>query len=131
MKPEEGYRKFRGKCREMSEALAAADPTLRLVRGFYSCPLWGTREPHWWCAQSDGTIVDPTREQFPSAGGGLYEEVDGTVECAECGNVVDEKAAVIMGNYATCSDRCACLLVGLPFTTTETSATREKETTDV
>ena len=29
------YQRYRGKCKEMSEALIAADPSLRLVRGHY------------------------------------------------------------------------------------------------
>ena len=36
----EGYTKFRGKCKQMSEEAVAADPTLRLVRGHYFCPFW-------------------------------------------------------------------------------------------
>lgn len=61
---EEGYKRFRGKCREMSEKAVLEDPTLTLVRGFYFCPIWNSEEPHWWCKRADGTIVDPTAAQF-------------------------------------------------------------------
>jgi hypothetical protein len=63
------YAKYRGRCREMSEALCAQDSTLTLVRGHYFCPFWG-EQAHWWCQRSDGTIVDPTARQFPSKGAG-------------------------------------------------------------
>lgn len=106
------YAKYRGKCKEMSEALVAQDPTLRLVRGYYYDYDWG-RQQHWWCEKPDGTVVDPTKDQFPSRGLGIYEEFDGTVECEECGRVVQEGDAVMCGNYPCCSDICACRLVGV------------------
>jgi hypothetical protein len=54
------YLTHRGKCKEMSEAAVAADPTLTLVRGHYFCTLWG-EQAHWWCKRQDGIIVDPTK----------------------------------------------------------------------
>ena len=111
--PDEGYRLFRGRCLEMSEALAAADPSLRVVRGHYFCPIWNRTEPHWWCVKPNGTIVDPTARQFPSAGMGEYTEFDGRISCAECGRETTEDKAVIHGNYACCSERCMLRLVGL------------------
>lgn len=110
---EDGYRLFRGKCREMSEQAVQADPTLTLVRGFYFCPIWNTEEPHWWCTRPDGTIVDPTAAQFPSKGLGLYREFDGMVACAECGTEVSEADATLNGRYGFCSTRCACAFVGI------------------
>ncbi|HNV67896.1 MAG TPA: hypothetical protein PKN60_12325, partial [Bacteroidales bacterium] len=68
MNKDSDYLKFRGKCKEMSEAAVLEDPTLRLVRGHYWCPLWDRNEQHWWCVKPDGTIVDPTARQFPSRG---------------------------------------------------------------
>lgn len=107
------YEKYRGRCKEMSEALCAEDPTLTLVRGFYHCPIWGTKEQHWWCTREDGTIVDPTKLQFPSAGLGEYEVFDGTVECAECGKAVNEEDALFESRYAFCSSRCFGRFVGV------------------
>ena len=108
------YMKYRGKCKEMSEALVKADPSLRLVRGHYYCHAWG-EQPHWWCEDKDGNIVDPTKDQFPSKGHGAYVEFDGNMNCDECGKDMVEKDAIIMGNgnYAVCSNRCAMRLVGL------------------
>ena len=49
MDEQSDYLKYRGKCKEMSEALVANNPALRLVRGHYWCPIWNTmvtREPN-------------------------------------------------------------------------------------
>ena len=113
MSYEDDYVKFRGRCRELSEAACAEDPTLQLVRGHYYCPIWNRDEPHWWCKKPDGTIVDPTKRQFPSAGSGVYTEFNGMVECAQCGKVVKEEEADIEGNYAFCSYRCHGTFVGV------------------
>jgi len=113
MDAQAGYKLYRGRCRELSEAAVADDPTLKLVRGHYFCPMWNSNEPHWWTVRADGSIHDPTKGQFPSAGLGVYTPFDGTVECAECGKSVEEDKAVIEGNYACCSTRCFMRLVGL------------------
>lgn len=107
-----GYDLFRGKCKELSEAAAAADPTLRLVRGHYFCPIWNTNEPHWWTVRPDGTIFDPTARQFPSAGAGIYEEFDGFFSCAECGKSVAEAEAHFESRYAFCGYECFGRFVG-------------------
>ena len=113
MTPDEGYAKYRGKCKEYCEQAVSSDPTLTIVRGYYYDPIWGTVEQHWWTKRADDTIYDPTCEQFPSAGGGLYEEFNGWYSCDECGKEVEEKDAVPCGNYVCCSQRCAFHLVGL------------------
>ena len=112
-KAAEGYREFRGKCRELCEAACAADQTLTVVRGHYWCPMWNTFEAHWWTVRQDGTIHDPTKDQFPSRGLGTYEPFSGNVECAECGKEVAEEDADIEGNYAFCSYRCHGRFVGV------------------
>ncbi len=107
------YDRFRGKCKKMSEALVTERPELRLVRGHYFCPIWGRNEEHWWCEDAEGTVVDPTRLQFPSAGFGHYEEFDGNVQCEQCNKSIREEDAVMAGRYATCSTRCAMYLTGV------------------
>jgi hypothetical protein len=109
----DSYRKYRGRCKEMSEAAIAADPTLTLVRGHYFCPIWRSDEPHWWCVQPDGAIVDPTREQFPSRGHGIYTPFDGVIPCSECGKEMTEDEADVDGNYAFCSHLCHGRFVGV------------------
>jgi hypothetical protein len=109
----EDYKKYRGKCKIMSEELVANDPTLTLIRGYYICPIWATREHHWWCIKQNGTIVDPTAKQFPSNGSGIYEPFNGIIECAECGKEVLEEDAKIHGNYAFCSHRCNANFLGI------------------
>jgi len=111
----ETYKKYRGKCKEYCEQLIKEDPTLRMVRGYYWCPIWNTDEGHWWCVKPDGEIVDPTKLQFPSAGHGQYTEFDGNCECSQCGKSFKEEVGIVMGNgnYICCSNRCAMRLVGL------------------
>jgi hypothetical protein len=118
----DNYSMYRGKCREMSEAAVAENSNLRLVRGYYWCPVLNTKNPHWWTVDGDGVIFDPTRLQFPSAGIGTYEEFNGFVTCAECGVEVSENEAVTEGNYTCCSYRCMCALVGIRYTAPEVGA---------
>lgn len=109
---QDDYAKYRGKCKEMSEALIATDPTLTLVRGHYYCPFWG-EQAHWWCKAPDGTIVDPTKLQFPSKGAGIYVEFDGNVECSNCGKQMKEEDAMLESRYAFCSYKCYGQFVGV------------------
>ena len=99
------YVRYRGKCKEMSEALIVVDPSLRLVRGYYHDLFWG-RQQHWWCVKADGTIVDPTKDQFPTKGAGCYEEFDGSVECEYCGKSTTEDEACFNGHHVYCSGEC-------------------------
>lgn len=109
----ENYLKYRGKCKELSEQAYAEDPTLTLVRGHYYCPIWDSDEQHWWCKKPDGTIVDPSKLQFPSAGLGEYREFDGIVTCAQCGKEMKEEDAHFDSRYAFCSTICNMRFVGL------------------
>ena len=107
------YAKYRGKCKESSLLAVEKDPTLRLVRGFYFCPIWNWEEEHWWTVRENGRIFDPSAGQFPSKGHGVYREFDGTVECEECGKVVDEGCVIMMWRHPVCSMKCGKKLVGL------------------
>lgn len=105
---------LRGHCKVLAEAAVANDPTLRLVRGWYHCPVWGAQQ-HWWTVRLDGSIYDPTAMQFPSGGLGKYDEFDGIITCANCGKTVPEAEADIIGNghYAVCSHACYGQFVGV------------------
>lgn len=107
------YEKYRGKCKEYCDAAVAADSTLTLVRGHYYCIAWNTNEQHWWCTRPDGSIFDPTAEQFPCLGSGEYTPFDGNVECSQCGAEGKEEDFKPMGNYICCSHECCMRLVGL------------------
>lgn len=107
------YTLYRGKCKEMSEAAVAADPTLTLVRGHYYCPVWG-KQAHWWTVRADGSILDPTALQFPSEGHGTYVPFDGAVECAECGKEMREADVEHADSrYVLCSYACHGRFVGV------------------
>jgi hypothetical protein len=100
------YLEFRGKCKEMAEDAVRADLSLRLVRGFYVCPLWG-KQAHWWAVKPDGTVVDPSVKQFPTAGvGAEYVEFDGNVECEFCQKIVPEADVYRYAQHAYCSYEC-------------------------
>jgi hypothetical protein len=90
----------------MAETLVATRIGLTLVRGYYICPFWG-KQAHWWCRDTLGRVVDPTKDQFPSKGIGNYEEFNGYFECSQCGKPVEEANIYEYGNYAFCSGECA------------------------
>lgn len=106
------YMQYRGRCKELSEQAVSVDPSLRLVRGYYHCPIWG-RQDHWWAVRQDGTIHDPSARQFPSKGIGEYEEFSGIFECANCGKEIEEADAIPYGCYAFCSSECVGAFVGV------------------
>lgn len=88
-------------CKEVTERMAAAFPELRRVRGHYVCPSEGP-QPHWWMVTPDGTVLDPTREQFTSPGQGVYEPHQGpepTGTCLNCG-------ALVYGETPFCDSDC-------------------------
>ncbi len=101
-----------GKCKEMSEEACRQDSTLRLVRGYYICPVWGERA-HWWAVTPQGKIYDPTASQFPSGGMGEYIEFNGVIQCYICSKSITEEEAIIEGNgrYTLCSYSCFRKLV--------------------
>jgi len=108
------YMKYRGRCKELCEALIKENPDLEIVRGYYHEPIWNTKEQHFWCKDKSGNIIDPTRKQFPSGGmPEYYEEFNGVIECSECGKRIKEEDADMAGNYPVCSQLCAYKLVGL------------------
>lgn len=101
---------LRGKCQEYAEKAVADDPTLRLVRGWYHDPVWGSEE-HWWTVRPDGSILDPTAAQFPMGGvTAWYQEFTGLYPCQECGTEVPE-ADLVQGGL--CSGECFMRMVGL------------------
>lgn len=107
------YTKYRGRCKELSVAACESDLTLTLVRGTYWCPVWNKEEHHWWTVRTDGTIYDPSAQQFPSNGMGTYTPFDGFAACSECGNKIAEEAAYIDGRFAFCDSTCYCRFVGI------------------
>jgi hypothetical protein len=92
-----------GYCAEVTEQMAKSFPELRRVRGHYYCTVWGERG-HWWLVDEEGNVVDPTADQFPSKGNGVYVEWDDSLPepsgmCPNCGDYCYD------GNYF-CSKHC-------------------------
>jgi len=102
-------RYVRGKCGKATLAMVEAFPELRRQAGFVHVD-WG-REQHWWCVAPDGSIVDPTRSQYPGGYVYLYEPLDldnpddvartPTGKCANC-------SGPIYNHYdsTVCSEKC-------------------------
>ena len=93
-----------GTCAETTLEMAAAFPELTRVRGHYYCVVWGERS-HWWLTTPDGEIIDPTADQFPSKGNGVYvpwndEDEEPTGKCPQCGELV-------YSGKMFCNDNCA------------------------
>lgn len=97
----------RGKCAEATTEMVAAFPELRRAAGFAHVT-WG-RDQHWWCVAPDGTIVDPTKEQFEFGVVLQYEELDlddpetrSRVPTGVCPNCGDE----CYNGDSLCSKKC-------------------------
>ncbi len=83
----------RGKCDEATREMVKTFPELRRACGFVFV-MWG-RDEHWWCVAPDGSVVDPTAEQFGPVGVLDYEELNlknpddvariPTGKCMDCG----------------------------------------------
>ena len=98
---------IRGRCSSAVEAMIQAFQELRRVRGHYIIAYGDGvhRCPHWWCETPDGTVVDPTKEQFDYQQG-RYEEYTGPDplgKCMWCGEYVWENAG---WGGAACSEDC-------------------------
>lgn len=109
-----GCRSLRGLCAGATEQMVAAFPELRRVRGHVGHTAGRAYEPHWWCVDPNGNIVDPTREQFfePRVGWTEihYEEFDESLahmlptgKCMNCGGHLYYHARF-------CNETCARLV---------------------
>jgi len=97
----------------MSEDLVKKDPSLSIRRGWYYDHLWNSKEEHWWCVNTEGEIVDPTKAQFPTNGHGDYEEFKGVFDCEQCGKEIMEEDVIQAGRFPVCSNKCYGKLVGV------------------
>lgn len=90
-KPSDVY----GKCKLWCDKMIEVFPELILTRGHFHCTEWGKRE-HWWLVTTNGNIIDPTIQQFPSyifATSDCYEVWDESKpepvgKCLNCGSYV-------------------------------------------
>jgi hypothetical protein len=102
------------KCREACEAMAAAFPELKKVRGHFSS-MFGDR-PHWWMVTESGEVIDPTMHQFDEVNAPfvpaldfLYDAIDEETfeeplgKCMNCGELCYASKG---GTANWCSDEC-------------------------
>ncbi len=101
--------KVAGRCASASAGMAMAFSALRVAKGWcYSDH--GILE-HCWCVAPDGSIVDPTAEQFTGISG--YEEWQPGDEvqvgrCMNCGTRIYEAVEKLEGvRKSICSEECA------------------------
>lgn len=101
-------------CSNFTKKFVQRFPHLKRVAGFYCVEddlnavemLPGTE--HWWCVDVDGTIVDPTAEQFSQPG--PYVPLDEKVHfvrvgrCHNCG--IDIYGLLSEAPQSVCSDEC-------------------------
>lgn len=98
-----------GCCHEACLAMRMAFPELRLVRGWVE--LYGSDvRTHWWLADVQGVVVDPTVDQFKASHGvWRYLELGPDTpepigKCIFCGDFIAPG-----GPLPHCSDRCTRL----------------------
>ena len=97
---------LKGRCGPWSKRFTEQFPQLRAERGFYNG--W----EHWWCVDTDGSIVDPTVQQFGVESGdpSHYKILDLEKDevylgrCANCGESIYGPAK--RGQQGICSDAC-------------------------
>lgn len=104
------YEKTYGKCREACEAMAKEFPELRIAKGHADTLGWG-RRAHWWLVADNGSIIDPTRKQFPGVYN--YDEWEPGKEvcvgkCCNCGGEIWEAVQDLehIENKMLCGPSC-------------------------
>ena len=112
----------RGRCAEATVEMIKAFPELRRACGFVTVQ-WG-RDQHWWCVAPDGSVVDPTAEQFGAMGVFEYEEIDTSnpehvaripiAKCMECSGAVYEHSASVLFCSDECATACAAAMMAPP-----------------
>lgn len=105
-----------GNCKEAVNKMKVAFPELTITNGFVYDALRGERM-HWWLKCEDGTIVDPTFNQFPALMD--YNEIDDNhparkysqARCHQCGDYYYETPELkgVM-HTTTCQDRYVAYL---------------------
>lgn len=99
-----------GRCKEATAAMVKDFPELKIVPGHVYTD-WGKRG-HFWCETEDGTIIDPTADQFNVIWDYEAFEPGQEVRVGKCMNCGDEIWAAIQSldeappPRSTCSDAC-------------------------
>lgn len=99
-----------GRCHEASAEMRAAFPELKEKKGYVQTLAWGERE-HVWLVDEEGSILDPTKGQFPQVLS-YREWVPGSLtrvgRCMECGEHIWKCVDSLEGEREViCGPKCA------------------------
>lgn len=100
----------RNRCGDAVEHMSAAFPELRTVPG-YAIDGNGVQHEHWWCTDTDESVVDPTASQFKAPI--TYKpwqpgDVVRVGRCMNCGDHIYASVQRLDGNLrSVCDDDCA------------------------
>lgn len=104
-----------GTCEQAVDSLIAQNPALTKVAGWYIDAHWGPRE-HFWATAPDGTIIDPTVEQFPTGHVPAlrqYQPYAGVYPCPGCGIAISHPEREDPIGF--CCGPCEGATIGLPI----------------
>ena len=105
-----------GKCHQAARIMQEAFPELRIVVGYVTAGSWGERD-HAWLVAPDGSIVDPTAQQFQQGVSDYQEWKPGDPvnvgPCANCGEDIWIRARKLedVTHPTVCGDACAALMI--------------------
>lgn len=105
-----------GQCGKATERMVKEFPELRRTNGFIVVMGYPEPQMHWWCVDTEGNIVDPTRNQYSESGYVVagYEEIDDEHDarkfhrgkCMNCGEYYYVKPEVKKYGLG-CSEKCS------------------------
>lgn len=95
-------------CAEATERMATTFPELKRIRGHVFLLGFEHGREHWWCADSAGNIIDPTKIQYEGYLVMGYEEWNEENEepCGKCMNCGEYCFKSQGGSPNACSDSC-------------------------
>ena len=97
-----------GSCGHFTSVFAERFPELTRVPGYYYAPGGeASHGEHWWLTDPQGHIVDPTADQFPSQGKGVYVPYDPTKHKMAKGSCPGCGITLFAFYRRPCSQECA------------------------
>jgi hypothetical protein len=102
------HRSSHGSCGHFTKIFAERFKELTRVPGFYFAPGGkSSHGEHWWLTDPKGNIVDPTADQFPSQGNGVYVAYDPKVHKVAKGRCPGCGVTLFAFQWKPCSPECS------------------------